>query len=81
MEGLNGRLQAIELGMAKLPEHFNAFKAQNKEQKREHAEQTGQIETLQQSMSALVLTATECQSRAKELNSCATMLEAWSIVE
>lgn len=56
MEGLNGRLQAIEIGMAKLPEHFNSFKAQNKEVGREQLEHTEQIEAIQKAMQDLLVT-------------------------
>lgn len=57
MEGLHGRLQAIELGLAKLPKHLNSFKAQNRELDREFVEHSKQIETIQKAMSDFVLAA------------------------
>lgn len=68
MEACHEGLQAVEISLAKLPEHFNSFKARNKEQRREQSERTKLIKAIQSTMPGLSPVAIECQSRVTELN-------------
>ena len=54
MEALHGRLQAIELGVAKVPEAFKKISARNREMAREQAERTEQLDAMEQALSELV---------------------------
>jgi len=74
MEGLHGRLEAIELGLAKLPEQFKGIKKMNKEEDRELTQRSEQMSALQSAMPGALLAATECESRAKDLLSQVSLL-------
>ena len=74
MEGLHGRLEAIELGLAKLPEQFKGIKKMNKEEDRELTQRSEQLSALQTAMPGALLAATECESRAKDLLSQISLL-------
>ena len=76
MEGLHGRLQAVELAMAKLPEHLKTFKSNHKESKlalKQHAEQLAE---LQGALPALGEVARECAAHVDELQALRTALAA-----
>ena len=74
MEGLHGRLEAIELGLAKLPEQFKGIKKMNKEEDRELTQRSEQMSALKSAMPGALLAATECESRAKDLLSQISLL-------
>ena len=78
MEALHGRLQAVEVAMAKLPEHLKSFKSKAKEQAKLGRAHTEQIAALERAMPGVSKAATECNRRVAELQKLAAALASGS---
>jgi hypothetical protein len=67
MKGLHERLQAVEVAIARLPEHLSRFKEQQKAQARVGAEHSVTLSRLEHAIPALSAAAAACAGRVGEL--------------
>jgi hypothetical protein len=67
MKGLHERLQAVEVALARLPDHFTKLKQQQKTQARLSSEHAATLSRLEQAIPALSAAAAACAGRVGEL--------------
>eukprot|EP00967_Tisochrysis_lutea_P116569 scaffold187822_cov28-Tisochrysis_lutea.AAC.2 len=67
MKGLHERLQAVEVAMAQLPNHFARFKERQRGQAKLCAEHTAALARLEEAIPALSAAAAACANRVGEL--------------